>query len=180
EQERAPEADEARRGREDPAGCEPDALAEQEGAEPPEDEAGGDAARHAGEPRAPGGDAEELEGERGEPGDERRLVEEWLPGQVQRRPLAAHEHRLRDGGVDDRVADQVAFREPAGEERGGEEGEPQPRSQPRRIPVRAAHVRPRLLRGAADYKCARRADVCPVVAPAALPTRRPMWFRTLA
>src|SRR5207247_2228768 len=128
EQERAPEADEARREREDRAGCEPDALVEQEGAEPPEDEAGGDAERHAREPRAPGGDAEELEGERREPDDERRLVEEGLPGQVQRRPLAAHEHRLRDGGVDDRVADQVAFREPAGEERGGEEGEPQPRS----------------------------------------------------
>src|SRR5207247_7995154 len=43
EQERAPEADEARREREDRAGCEPDALVEQEGAEPPEDEAGGDA-----------------------------------------------------------------------------------------------------------------------------------------
>src|SRR5437867_7700370 len=151
EQERAPEADEARREREDRAGCEPDALVEQEGAEPPEDEAGGDAERHAGEPRAPGGDTEELEGERREPDDERRLVEEGLPGEVLRPPLAAHQHGLRGRRVDDRVADQVTLGEPPREERGGEEGEREPCPETGRVAVHAAHARPPLLGAAGDY-----------------------------
>src|SRR5439155_760106 len=151
EQERAPEADEAGREREDRAAREPDALVEQEGAEPPEDETGGDAERHAREPRAPGGDAEELEGRRREPDDEGRLVEEGLPGEVLRPPLAAHQHGLRDGRVDDRVADQVAFGEPAREERGGEEGERNARPETGRVAVHAAHAPRPLLRAGADY-----------------------------
>src|SRR5439155_23007177 len=97
-------------------------------------------------------------GQRREPDDERRLVEEGLPGQVLRSPLAAHEHRLRDRGVDDRVADQVAFGEPAREDRCGEEGERNARPETGRVAVHAAHAPRPLLRPGADYN---RVDLAP-------------------
>src|SRR5439155_5673945 len=103
--------------------CESDPLLEEDGAKPPADQAGGDREGDARKPRAPGRDAEEPEASRGEPDDQRRLVEEWLPGEVERPPVAAGKNRPRGRGVDHRVTDEVALGEPAAQGRGGEEGE---------------------------------------------------------
>src|SRR5439155_913148 len=104
------------------------------------------------------------------------------PGERAQRERRVEQERAPEADEARRECEDGAGCEPAGEERGGEEGEPH-RSEPRCIPVRAAHGGQPLLRGAADYKCARRANVCPVVPPrssAALLTRGSgyRWFRT--
>src|SRR5439155_3225185 len=120
EQERAREADEPGREREDGAGGDADLRPGEDRAEPREHEAGEHPGDRADEPRAPGGDAERIEGERGEPEDQGRLQEERLSGEVERAPVPPAEDRLGERRIEDGIADEVAGGDPAGEQRGRE------------------------------------------------------------
>src|SRR5262249_38939893 len=96
--ERAAEADEPGREGEDRAGRESHAILEEDGAQPPADEARGDRERDTRQSRAPRRDAEKPEGDRRNPDDEGRLVEVGLPREIERAPVTADEDRLRDRG----------------------------------------------------------------------------------